>query len=239
MYGLILVHLVLLLFTAYCQRGSKVEIVLDVLSLGLSVLFLVWALMNDTNSASITILGQNISHTLKISSGFYVLIGANIGQLVINFIKGTDTQLIEQPVTSEPISDPAVITSDGTTTYTMSEMNMNAQEANINGVIIGKTGPYATAEIPIHPDEQLAIGRDPEICNLVINSVTISKIHCYIQIRPETGNYMIMDVSLNGTYLQDGSRLPKGSYIELKPDVNIYLGTIDNTFYLSPYRTVN
>lgn len=38
---------------------------------------------------------------------------------------------------------------------------------------------------------------------------TVSRMHCTVQYRPETGQFLLTDQSVNGTYLADGRRLVK------------------------------
>lgn len=104
------------------------------------------------------------------------------------------------------------------------------------GKLVGRTGAYAGISVTFEDGEQVTIGRDPELSHIVLDSPTISKVHCYIQMKPEIHGYSIMDRSLNGTYMGDGSRLPKGIYVDVPGGSILYIGSVDNTFALASYE---
>lgn len=75
---------------------------------------------------------------------------------------------------------------------------------------------------------QLAIGRNPQLCQVVLNESGISRIHCMVQYRSD-GMY-VQDLSTNGTYLLNGAKLPKGTFVKVQPGDGIRLGKTGPNF---------
>ena len=83
-------------------------------------------------------------------------------------------------------------------------------------------GEFNGASFDMREILQLAIGRNPELCRVVLNQSGISRIHCLLQYRAD-GIY-VQDLSTNGTYLLNGARLPKGTFVYVKPGDGVRLG---------------
>lgn len=79
-------------------------------------------------------------------------------------------------------------------------------------------GEMTGASIPA--GEKLIIGKDPQICNILLTNPTCSRMHCEINFDEENDRYIVRDMSTNGTYLKNGERLPK------EEDVKVACGTI-------------
>ncbi len=60
---------------------------------------------------------------------------------------------------------------------------------------------------------ELRIGRQAGVTQIQIDEhqepYSVSRMHCTVQYRPETGQFLLTDKSLNGTYFADGRRLEK------------------------------
>ncbi len=107
----------------------------------------------------------------------------------------------------------------------------NVQAKKTVAKLLGLSGEYDGAEIEI--GNGIVIGRDPSICQLVINKDKISRQHCRIKYNSETGKYLVTDYSSNGTYVAGGGRLDENVTVELEKGTIIQLGKKGDTFRLS------
>jgi len=103
-----------------------------------------------------------------------------------------------------------------------------------NAQIIGVTGMYRGAVFPLDNDEELIIGRDAMLSHIVIteNAEKISRKHINISFDSYENVYMVTDLSSNGTYLEDGTRLIANIPVKLGRGTVIYLAKKENTFRL-------
>lgn len=83
-------------------------------------------------------------------------------------------------------------------------------------------GEFDGASFDMRDIRQLAIGRNPQLCRVILNESGISRIHCMVQYRAD-GMY-VQDLSTNGTYLLNGAKLPKGIFVKVQPGDGIRLG---------------
>lgn len=83
-------------------------------------------------------------------------------------------------------------------------------------------GEFNGASFDMKDILQLAIGRNPQLCRVILNQSGISRVHCLIQYRRD-GMY-VQDLSTNGTYLLNGARLPKGTFVPVKIGDGVRLG---------------
>lgn len=105
----------------------------------------------------------------------------------------------------------------------------------VKGSITGLTGMYAGQTIPLASREELVIGRDNEICNLIVdqNAEKVSRKHCGVAYIADTGSYQVVDYSSNGTTVEGGSRLVANVPATLQPGAVIALGSRENRFRLN------
>lgn len=77
--------------------------------------------------------------------------------------------------------------------------------------VICLLGEYKGAEFPIGIDEEITIGRNPSVCNIVVdrNIKEISSVHLMVKYDTRKQNYIVIDSSTNGT-LADGKKLTRG-----------------------------
>lgn len=99
-----------------------------------------------------------------------------------------------------------------------------------SGMITGVKGMFGGAQIPLANGDEIVIGRDAEICHIVLEGQSISRKHCVIQYDGKTGHYIVTDYSANGTFLGNGSRLPKETPTPLSPGTVLWIGDAENTF---------
>lgn len=100
-----------------------------------------------------------------------------------------------------------------------------------NVYILGRTGAHANEKIPVQ--DELIIGRDHKMCQLVYpeSEKNISGVHCKIQ--EINGNICLIDLdSTNGTFFQDGTRLKPSMPRTMRSGQGFYLGSRENSFDL-------
>lgn len=106
------------------------------------------------------------------------------------------------------------------------------QATRATGKIRCTGGAYAGAEIEIMPEEELVIGRNSTICNLVISEPDISRKHCVIKYTAADGYYYVVDYSTFGVLYNDSHKLEKGVSMKCPVGTKLTLGKGNNVFYL-------
>lgn len=84
------------------------------------------------------------------------------------------------------------------------------------------SGDYKGASIEV--DTSIMVGRDPRVCQLVMDENQISRKHCKISYNYNTGRYLVTDHSSNGTYYDEGRKMDENVVTELKAGTVITLG---------------
>lgn len=84
------------------------------------------------------------------------------------------------------------------------------------------SGDYKGASIEV--DSGIMVGRDPKLCQLVMDERQISRKHCRINYNYNTGRYLVTDHSSNGTYYDEERKLDENVATELKAGTVIMLG---------------
>ena len=101
---------------------------------------------------------------------------------------------------------------------------------NLEGGIIGLTGEYAGARIPVGKTP-VVIGRDQNSSNVILQDNRISRQHCSVVYDASRKIYIVRDFSSNGTFLEDGSRLKPNQVNELPSGTQVRVGE-KNVFVL-------
>lgn len=94
-------------------------------------------------------------------------------------------------------------------------------------VLRGISGPYADCVMELD-GEPISIGRDPELCQLVMPQTEsdIGRRHCQLQHDAANNVFILEDCgSVNGTFLTDGRKLNPGEKHRLKAGEGFYLST--------------
>ncbi len=68
----------------------------------------------------------------------------------------------------------------------------------------------------------LIIGRSSEKCNIVLDNINISRVHCEIRYDEKQTVFFLRDLSTNGTYTDNG-RLQKGIYYPIEIGAKFYI----------------
>ena len=103
------------------------------------------------------------------------------------------------------------------------------------GSLVCLSGMYKGFDFPIKHQETIVLGTNSSVANIVIseNSNYVSKKHCTVIYDAANTNYIVIDHSTNGTYLQNGLKLTRGVPKRLEKGAIIYLANSDNSFKLS------
>lgn len=105
----------------------------------------------------------------------------------------------------------------------MSLAGPNKDELNC-GALICIRGTYLGSIIRICPEQEIVIGRDGSVADLVINLPLVSRRHCILIYHCGTMKYEVMDLSSNGTFVDGNKRLLKNETYLLKPGSEICFG---------------
>ena len=100
------------------------------------------------------------------------------------------------------------------------------------GALVGVKGEYSGATIEIPEGTRIAIGRNSDICNLVLQERTVSRIHCYVSYFADRNAYCVMDVSKFGVYDSRNNPIDKNVEVYMGPGDRIRIGQSDNEFAL-------
>lgn len=115
----------------------------------------------------------------------------------------------------------------------MMEEQQKPQKGPEHGVLMGRTGLYAGAEIPLTSGECIRMGRHADNQLVFSGQDNVSRSHCQITWDSGRQKYIFRDYSSNGTFA-NGARdcLPQNLDLDLDPGTTIALGDENNTFYL-------
>lgn len=100
---------------------------------------------------------------------------------------------------------------------------METDNKYLNGALRILNGKYKDAVIVLQAKEEFVIGRDVKQCNFILEAPWVSRVHCTISYDQNEQQYIVTDHSENGTFVQNGERLPRkiaqnvsvGSVIEI------------------------
>lgn len=103
------------------------------------------------------------------------------------------------------------------------------------GSISGLSGMYAGQTLPLAAGDEMVIGRDNALCNLIVdqNAEKLSRKHCGIVYNPANASYQVTDYSTNGTFVDGRNRLVANMPTTLAPGTVIALGNRENRFKLN------
>ena len=116
------------------------------------------------------------------------------------------------------------------TKETMQVTRSLALSSEVAGGLICIKGKHLGHMIPLPGDKTVVFGRDPAVCQIVLDDGQVSRKHCQITYIASLMQYRIIDLSKNGTFLGDGTRLVQGKEYYVKPATEIYMGNGDNLY---------
>lgn len=105
---------------------------------------------------------------------------------------------------------------------------------NKQGSVTCVSGMYEGIAFPIQDNEEMLIGTNPSLCNIVLNTNCnyVSGKHCSIKYSAQNDTYVVVDYSTNGTYTKEDVRLQANSPKTLCKGETICLGDWKNSFKL-------
>lgn len=106
------------------------------------------------------------------------------------------------------------------------DMNVISEPLKASGSFGIITGIMAGATFPIADGETLCIGRDTQTAQIILDKeyANISRQHCTISYSATANQYIVTDLSSNGTFFENKIRLEKGRPIAIAPGTVILLG---------------
>lgn len=115
----------------------------------------------------------------------------------------------------------------------MTEEKQEAQREQVHGVLVGRAGIYAGAEIPMTDGEYIRFGRQSDNHLIFAGELNVSRNHCQIKWDASRKKYVFRDYSSNGSFV-NGSEdcLPQNLDLDLEPGTTIAIGDEKNIFYL-------
>lgn len=108
--------------------------------------------------------------------------------------------------------------------------NKAGEQSAEQGRLTGITGEYSGVSLPVEDGQELVLGKDPAVCNIVLgkDSDFISHKHCGIRYIAASNTYILMDYSKNGVFDEQGNALH--SNMQLYPGAVIVLANKGNMF---------
>lgn len=119
---------------------------------------------------------------------------------------------------------------DMNTRATMQVTRSLALSSEPEGGLICIRGKHLGHLIPLPGDRTLTVGRDPSVCQIVLDDGQVSRKHCQITYIASLNKYRVVDVSKNGTFLGNGRRLERGKEYYVDPAEELYMGNQDNLY---------
>jgi hypothetical protein len=145
-----------------------------------------------------------------------------------NLVTLTVECLIAFSSSFQPVGNRAQAVAD----IPVNQLRNDVVGGSARGSVTGLTGMYKDATIDIRTGEELVIGRDPVLSNLIIsdNADKISRKHCGIVF--DGAKYSVTDYSSNGTFKTDGTRLMANIPTTMPRGTEIILGSKQLSFRL-------
>ncbi len=100
------------------------------------------------------------------------------------------------------------------------------------GALICIRGAYLGSIIRICPEQEIMIGRDGSVADMIINLPLVSRCHCTLIYHCGIMRYEVMDRSSNGTFVDGNKRLLKNETYLLKPGSEICFGDKETVYKL-------
>lgn len=100
------------------------------------------------------------------------------------------------------------------------------------GALICIHGAYLGSIVRIRPEQDITIGRDADVADMVVNLPLVSRNHCVLTYHCDIMKYEVVDFSSNGTFIDGNKRLVKNESYFLKPGSEICFGDRDTIYKL-------
>lgn len=165
----------------------------------------------------------------------YVAIGCSVIAFILGLIDWFGTPHKQLFIPQGEIPDVMEIhkqQKDAMVSYTDEAAEKTSEAAR--GVMVGLTGCYAQAEIPLHKGEKIKLGRELKNDLVFANQSVVSREHCIIQWFPDKQKYMIVDHSSNGCFINGEMfrSIPRNKPVYLDVGTILDIGDANNRFRL-------
>ena len=128
-----------------------------------------------------------------------------------------------RPAAVSPVSQPVPQPAFQKASVPVQSLQSAAQKAveAARPALTGVTGIFAGTDFPVQADEELAIGSDPSVCQIVLPAECAAPIHCSIRYDSRRGCWQVRDLT-DGQTFENGVRairtgvfedIPKGRLI--------------------------
>ncbi|MBO5489213.1 MAG: FHA domain-containing protein [Eubacterium sp.] len=117
------------------------------------------------------------------------------------------------------------------TTKEMASTKVEKKQTLQHGIYV-LHGEYEGNFFSMNPEEEVILGTNPNVCNILFTDPKISRRHCKIQYSEVDQLYYIIDYSTNGTFFMDGTRLPMGRVQSCKLGTKICFENQNHIFQL-------
>lgn len=107
-----------------------------------------------------------------------------------------------------------------------------AMSGELSGAMICIRGDMAGQMLELPSDKKMLVGREASHCDYVISDARVSRKHLEITYVAALKNYVVVDISKNGTFLSDGTRLVSNKEYILPPMTEFRLGSSGNIYKL-------
>lgn len=119
----------------------------------------------------------------------------------------------------------------GNEQFHVPRVGVNREEEDC-GALICIRGVYLGSVVRICPEQEIVIGRDGSVSDMVINLPLISRRHCTLIYHCGIMRYEVMDLSSNGTFVDGNKRLLKNETYLLKPGSELCFGDKETVYKL-------
>ena len=129
-----------------------------------------------------------------------------------------------RPAAASPVSQPVpqpAFQKASAPAQSLQLASQKAVEQAARPALTGVTGIFAGTDFPVQADEELAIGSDPSVCQIVLPAECAAPIHCSIRYDSRRGCWQVRDLT-DGQTFENGVRairtgvfedIPKGRLI--------------------------
>lgn len=113
-----------------------------------------------------------------------------------------------------------------------SEKKSLATKWSHTGALIGINGKHIGAIFRMKAGKQIIVGRDQDVADIVLDDVSISRKHCWIQYNAVDHTYSVCDESTNGILINEMYYLKKEQVVTLNKGDELCFADTENIFKL-------
>ncbi len=106
------------------------------------------------------------------------------------------------------------------------------QNSDTRGALVCVKGIYIGNIVRMVPEQQIVVGRDVNLADMILNLPLVSRRHCTIIYHEYNDRYEVVDNSSNGTFVDGTTRLVKGDTYLLKRGATLSFGDTSTVYKL-------